>query len=121
MSLFDFFLKDRPKVKQNQKVQEFKMFNGYEPKFTSFGGDIYESELIRAAINARATHISKLKFDIQGSAISTTRHSLFLSLTSMEIQAESSAHCHSELLLSNMERLLICVMNSDLVKRLPLN
>lgn len=68
MSLFDFFLKDRPKVKQNQKVQEFKMFNGYEPKFTSFGGDIYESELIRAAINARATHISKLKFDIQGSA-----------------------------------------------------
>lgn len=68
MSLFDFFLKDRPKVKQNQKVQEFKMFNGYEPKFTSFGGDIYESELVRAAINARATHISKLKFDIQGSA-----------------------------------------------------
>ena len=70
MSLFDFFLKDRPKVteKQKQNVQEFKMFNGYVPKFTSFGGDIYESELIRAAINARATHISKLKLDIQGSA-----------------------------------------------------
>ena len=70
MGLFDFFLKDRPKVteKQQQNVQEFKMFNGYEPKFTSFGGDIYESELVRAAINARATHISKLKFDIQGSA-----------------------------------------------------
>ena len=70
MGLFDFFLKDRPKVteKQQQNVQSFKMFNGYEPKFTSFGGDIYESELVRAAINARATHISKLKFDIQGSA-----------------------------------------------------
>lgn len=68
MSLFDFFLKDRPKVKQNQKVQEFKMFNGYEPKFTSFGGDIYESALVRVAINARATHISKLKFEIKGSA-----------------------------------------------------
>lgn len=68
MSLFDFFLKDRPKVKENQPIQEFKMFNGYAPKFTSFGGDIYESELIRAAVNARATHISKLKFDIQGSA-----------------------------------------------------
>ena len=68
MGLFDFFLKDRPKVKENQKVQAFKMLNGYEPKFTSFGGDIYESELVRAAINARATHISKLKFDIEGSA-----------------------------------------------------
>ena len=68
MSLFDFFLKDRPKVNKNAKQQTFRMFNGYEPRFTTFGGDIYESELIRAAINARATHISKLKFDIQGSA-----------------------------------------------------
>ena len=68
MSLFDFFLKDRPKVNKKLNVEPFKMLNGYEPKFTSFGGDIYESELVRAAINARATHISKLKFDIQGSA-----------------------------------------------------
>ena len=68
MSLFDFFLKNRPKINKNLKVEPFKMINGYEPKFTSFGGDIYESELIRAAINARATHISKLKFDIQGAA-----------------------------------------------------
>lgn len=70
MSLFDFFLKDRPKVteKQKQSVQSFKMFNGYEPKFTSFGGDVYESALVRVAINARATHISKLKFEIKGSA-----------------------------------------------------
>ena len=68
MGLFDLFLKNRPKVNENQKIQSFKMLNGYEPKFTSFGGDIYESELIRAAINARATHISKLKFDIQGAA-----------------------------------------------------
>ena len=68
MGLFDFFLKDRPKVKENQPIQEFKMFNGYAPKFTSFGGDIYESELIRAAVNARATHISKLKFEVRGSA-----------------------------------------------------
>lgn len=68
MGLFDFFLKDRPKVNENQKVQMFKMFNGYEPTFTSFGGDLYESELIRQAINARATHISKLKFESRGSA-----------------------------------------------------
>ena len=68
MGLFDFFLKDRPKVNQNAKQKKFLMFNGYEPKFTSWGGELYESELIRSAINARATHISKLKFESTGAA-----------------------------------------------------
>ena len=44
------------------------MLNGYTPKFTTWGGEIYESELIRSAINARATHISKLKVETQGAA-----------------------------------------------------
>ena len=67
MSLFDIFLKNRPK-KDESNAQIFKMLNGYTPKFTSWGGEIYESELIRSAINARATHIGKLKFNIEGSA-----------------------------------------------------
>lgn len=67
MGLFDFFLKNRPKVNQ-EKMQAFKMLNGYEPKFTTWGGEIYESELVRAAINARAVHVSKLKFNVSGSA-----------------------------------------------------
>ena len=67
MGLFDFLFKDRPKVNP-EKVQSFKMLNGYEPKFTSWGGNIYESELVRAAINARAVHVSKLKFIVTGSA-----------------------------------------------------
>ena len=67
MGLFDIFLKNRPKVQQD-KMQTFKMLNGYEPKFTTWGGEIYESELVRAAINARAVHASKLKFNITGSA-----------------------------------------------------
>lgn len=46
----------------------FATLNGYAPVFTSWGGQIYESELIRAAINARATHISKLAVKTQGSA-----------------------------------------------------
>ena len=67
MSLFDLFLKNRPKVNAVKAQTEFKMFNGYAPQFTSWGGEIYESELIRSAVNARATHISKLKFEIEGS------------------------------------------------------
>ena len=70
MGLFDFIFGNRPKEPKPKVGAEttFKMLNGYVPRFTSFGGEVYESELIRAAIDARATHISKLKVEIQGAA-----------------------------------------------------
>lgn len=67
MSLFDVLFKNRPKEPDNYR-QTFKMLNGYVPTFTTRGGGVYESELIRAAINAKATHISKLKIEITGAA-----------------------------------------------------
>ena len=67
MGLFDFIFKNRPEPKGEYKG-EFKLLNGYEPKFHRFGGDIYESELVRSAINAIATHISKLKVEVYGTA-----------------------------------------------------
>lgn len=69
MGLFDVIFKNRPKRDAGiSGTQDFKMFNGYTPRFTSWGGEIYESELIRSAINARAVHASKLKFSVNGSA-----------------------------------------------------
>ena len=68
MGLFDKIFGNRPKEKEKDYRGAFKMLNGYTPVFTSWGGEIYESELIRAAINARATHISKLKVEIFGAA-----------------------------------------------------
>ena len=67
MGFFDLFMKKAPKPKGEYKG-EFKMLNGYEPRFTTWGGNLYESELIRSAINARAVHISKLKFESVGAA-----------------------------------------------------
>ena len=67
MALFDFLFKNRPKEKGKYEGT-FKMLNGYTPHFTTWGGEIYESELIRSAINARATHISKLKVETTGAA-----------------------------------------------------
>lgn len=67
MGLFEWLFGNRPKV--DERVEEtFKMLNGYVPRFTSFNGGIYESDLIRAAINARATHMSKLKVETYGAA-----------------------------------------------------
>ena len=67
MGLFDFIFKNKPK-EQGKYEGSFQMLNGYTPHFTSFNGSIYESQLIRAAINARATHIAKLKVEMGGSA-----------------------------------------------------
>lgn len=67
MGFFDIFFKKAPKPKGEYKGK-FEMLNGYEPRFTSWGGELYESELIRSAINARAVHASKLKFESSGAA-----------------------------------------------------
>ena len=67
MGVFDWLFSRRPQP--TGKYQgEFKMLDGYRPHFSSWNKDIYENELIRAAIHARATHISKLKVETQGSA-----------------------------------------------------
>lgn len=75
MGLFDVFLKNRPEPKGTYEGK-FKMISGYEPRFTTHLGSIYENQLIRACINARATHISKLKVDILGSAKPSLRNKL---------------------------------------------
>lgn len=66
MSLFDKIFKRPEPGGQPQGI--FQTLTAYTPVFTSWGGKLYESELIRAAINARATHISKLSVEIKGSA-----------------------------------------------------
>lgn len=46
----------------------FKTLTAYSPVFNSWNGKLYESELVRSAIDARARHISKLHVHIEGSA-----------------------------------------------------
>ena len=46
----------------------FKTLTAYRPAFTTWRGAIYESDMVRAAIDARARHISKLKVEIHGAA-----------------------------------------------------
>lgn len=72
MSLFDrIFRPDKAKESQHALKQAdgfFKELNIYRPVFRDWHGEIYECELVRAAIDARARHISKLKASIQGTA-----------------------------------------------------
>lgn len=68
MGLFEKIFGRKPKQPQGQYVGEYKLLNGYTPVFHRFDGSIYESELVRAAINAIAVQCGKLQVTIQGSA-----------------------------------------------------
>lgn len=46
----------------------FQTLTAYRPVFTNWGGAIYESEIVRAAVDARARHMSKLKVETVGTA-----------------------------------------------------
>lgn len=46
----------------------FKTLTAYRPAFTNWNGAIYESLIVRSAIDARARHISKLKPQFNGTA-----------------------------------------------------
>jgi len=67
LSLFDKLFGRTPKPSGAYNGY-LRMLNGYVPRFTTWGGEIYESELVRAAINALATNIGKLKVETYGSA-----------------------------------------------------
>lgn len=69
MSLFDRLFGRQ--VKQEPPARDegvFRLLNGYRPAFHSWNGELYESERVRAAIDARARHISKLHVEIKGTA-----------------------------------------------------
>lgn len=67
MKLTELLFGNRPKTPKREP-EGFTMVNGHQAHFTKWGGDVYQNELIRAAINARATHISKLNVQMIGSA-----------------------------------------------------
>lgn len=58
-----------PKKHEDIQVgQYFKLLNGYTPVFMTWDGQLYESELVRSAIDARSRHVSKLNIRIDGAA-----------------------------------------------------
>ena len=72
MSLFDRIFRPEEAKKSDEALNHartlFQTLTAYQPVFTSWGGAIYESEVVRAAIDARARHISKLRIETVGTA-----------------------------------------------------
>ena len=71
MSLFDRIFRPQKANKSAQALNHSTIFhelNSYQPVFHDWHGEIYESEIVRAAIDARARHISKLKVELVGTS-----------------------------------------------------
>lgn len=63
MGLFESIFK-KPTILR--EANTYKTLTGYSPRWTTWSGDIYESELVRESIDAIARHSSKLKIEIIG-------------------------------------------------------
>ena len=68
MGMFEkiFGRKEQPAKLKNAQI--FRMLEGYTPAWTTWRGSVYESELIRASLDAWGRHAAKLKPNIRGSA-----------------------------------------------------
>ena len=76
MGLFEkiFGKKEQP---ANVKAQHiFQMLDGYVPAFHTWNGSIFESDLIRAALDAHGRHAAKLKVNIKGNAQTSLQNRL---------------------------------------------
>ena len=70
MGLFEkLFGKKEQDAPAKVKVQHtFQLLDGYVPTFHTWNGSVFESDLIRAALDAHGRHAAKLQVNIQGSA-----------------------------------------------------
>ena len=70
MGLLDWLFpkEEQAEPKALARSEQFKLLTAYEPVFRNYSGSIYESDLVRSAIEAKARHISKLKVEMQGEA-----------------------------------------------------
>ena len=68
MGLFERFFgkKEQPAVVKAQHT--FQLLDGYVPAFHTWNGSVFESDLIRAALDAHGRHAAKLQVNVQGSA-----------------------------------------------------
>lgn len=66
MGLFDKLFSSKERQRQLRTESYWKLLNGYTPVFRTWDGQLYESELVRSAIDARSRHISKLRVYMDG-------------------------------------------------------
>ena len=68
MGIFEKIFGKKDGGAAQQAREQFRLLDGYSPAFRTWQGSVFESELIRAAIDAHGRHAAKLMPVIQGTA-----------------------------------------------------
>lgn len=68
MGLFERIFGSREPAAAAKAKATFQLLEGYTPSFHTWSGSIYESDLIRAALDAHGRHAAKLQVTISGEA-----------------------------------------------------
>lgn len=76
MGLFEKIFGNRQQILSAKHT--FALLDGYRPSFHTWQGSIFESDLIRAALDAHGRHAAKLTPNISGSAKSSLRNTLMV-------------------------------------------
>lgn len=66
----------RPNDRQTAGSPSYKTFTEFAPSFSSWGGQCYEQQLVRSAVDRIAVACSKLKPEVQGSAKPRVRRAI---------------------------------------------
>lgn len=76
MGMFERIFGKREQPAGLKNAQIFRMMEGYTPAWTTWQGSIYESELIRASLDAWGRHAGKLKPNLRGAAMKELQNRL---------------------------------------------
>lgn len=102
MSLFDKIFGRQTKEEPPRRDERiFRLLDGYRPVFRNWGGELYEDELVRAAIDAKARHISKLKVEVIGSSKPSLQAKLRLGPNSWQTWGQFLYRCSTLLDVQN--------------------
>lgn len=76
MGLFEMLFGRKPEPVALKQAKMFQMLDGYVPAFHTWSGSVFESDLIRAALDAHGRHAAKLAPTLSGSAKENLRNRL---------------------------------------------
>ena len=76
MGVLEKIFGKRPEPPQIKNATTFKLLDGYTPAFHSWSGSVFESDLIRAALDAHGRHAAKLQVNVKGKAKPNLQNSL---------------------------------------------
>ena len=84
MGIFERIFGKKEPVAAAKARATFQLLEGYTPSFTTWNGSIYESDLIRAALDAHGRHAAKLSPNVQGAAKESLQNRLRIAPNDMQ-------------------------------------